>query len=63
MTHRPNNRIVAVAARIGAVVALILGAESYHDLFLKASDAGTPAHIGNTIRERARRMDDICNPD
>jgi hypothetical protein len=44
-------------------LALILGADSYQDLYLKASDAGTPAHIGNTIRERAARMDKICNPE
>jgi hypothetical protein len=44
-------------------LALILGADSYQDLYLKASDAGTPAHIGNTIRERAARMDEICNPE
>jgi hypothetical protein len=44
-------------------LALILGVDSYEDLFLKASDSGNPAHIGNTILQRAARMDKICNPD
>jgi hypothetical protein len=41
-------------------LAALVGLSDYHDLWIKVGEQGSPVHLGNAIREREGRMDQLC---